>query len=395
MISDLKHNKKEQDLPIRKRTERHLIERLNVEKNLRKVFHLASEVHHILNSESLRASLAICGKLATLKLILNPSSEQRGYRLVIALSCLLFFLIPLKVWAQEQEIERSYTLVNPSIFHDLTPGEKTEGVSKIINQSNVPLTFQITIQDYIVYDTKGTPVMLSPNSLSQKYSAASWISASPNVFTLGPGQKQTVNYKIEVPAEARPGGHYAAIIYSPVSATSEIATGGRINTQIGSLFYLSIKGNIKEEAQLLKFEASRFYEYGPVTILTRIKNLGDLHIAPKGSIKVTGLFFEQKQDLPNHNIFPETARDFENNFGSMFMLGQYKAQLIASYGQNNNLPLTATFYFWVFPWRLAVVIFLMIIATVLGIILLEEKKKDAHKTPEEPKTETQNPSPTL
>ena len=75
----------------------------------------------------------------------------------------------------------------------------------------------------------------------------------------------------------------------------------------------------------------------------------------------------------------------------MFMLGRYKASLVASYGQNNNLPLTATFYFWVFPWRLAIVITLIIIAVILGVMYWRRRKKQGHKGSEEPKTEVQNP----
>ena len=315
-------------------------------------------------------------------------SLQKTAVLLIGLFLLLstvYYLLSTAPRAQAQEIQRTYTVINPSIFHELNPGEKAEGTTKVINESNVPLTFEISVQDYIVSDTKGTPNLLPPNTLSSKYSGAAWIGVTPSIFTLNPRQKQTINYYIQVPPDGSAGGHYAAIVYSPANKDAGAQTGGVVNTQIGSIFYLTVKGPIKESASVSKFITDVFQEYGPVKILTQIKNMGDLHISPKGTVTVTGLFFNEKQELSKYNIFPETARDFENTFGKNFMIGRYKASLIASYGQNNNLPLTAVFYFWVFPWRLAIVIILIIVAVILGIMYWRKKKDTQKKT--EPNTE--------
>ena len=69
------------------------------------------------------------------------------------------------------------------------------------------------------------------------------------------------------------------------------------------------------------------------------------------------------------------------------MLGRYKADLIGSYGQDNNLPLVATLTFWVFPWKLAVIITLVVVAIILGTVYYRRKKKSGPKAPEEPKEE--------
>jgi hypothetical protein len=297
--------------------------------------------------------------------------------------------------ATAQEVQRTFTVVNPAIVQNLNPGDTAEGTTKVINDSTVPLTFSVGVQDYIVVDGKGTPNILPPNTLNNKYSAASWIGVTPSTFTIKPGEKQTLNYYIQIPRDAKPGGHYAALVYQPKVDATANATGGVVNTQIGSLFYVTVKGPIKEDASIVKFFANSFQEYGPVKILTQIKNNGDLHITPKGSIILTGLFKnstyifnDQKQSsVPVGNIFPETLRDFENSVGSNLMIGRYKAVLLANYGVNNNLPLTATLYFWVFPWRLALVIILAVLAIILGYMYWKKRKKDNSKATKEPKNE--------
>lgn len=298
-----------------------------------------------------------------------------------------------------QEIQRTFTVINPTIEKKLDPGSYNEGTTRVINETNVPLSFSVSVQDYTVSDNNGTPQILAPNVLNSKYSGAAWIGITPNSFTIQPGHSQTLNYFIQVPKDAKPGGHYAAIIYQPLVTKTQNATGGVVNTQIGSLFYVTIKGPITEKANVSRLFANNFSEYGPVKVTTEIKNMGDLHITPKATITVSGLFFKETQDLDTHNIFPETARNFENTFGKMLMIGRYKAELIGSYGQDKNLPLVATTYFWVFPWRIAVVIILIAIALILGGQYYKKKKKKAPKTTEEPKkdeekvatTESQNP----
>jgi hypothetical protein len=198
----------------------------------------------------------------------------------------------------------------------------------------------------------------------------------PSTFTVAPHQRQELNYYIHVPANARPGGHYAAVTYTPSVKLGVSGTGASVNTEAGSLFYIEVNGPINEQAFVTKFLANLFQEYGPVKISTQIKNLGDLHITPQGTITVTGLLFNQTQNLASHNIFPEAARDFDNTFGQTWMIGRYKAVLLASYGTNNNLPLMATVYFWVFPWRLAVVIVLAVVALILAALYLKKRKKN-------------------
>src|ERR1035437_7640029 len=201
--------------------------------------------------------------------------------------------------AHAQEATRTVTIAYPTLVHKLNPGDSTEGITKVINQSTSILTFKLSVQDFIVTDTVGTPNILPPSTLGNKYSAAAWIGATPETFTLKPGESQKVNYYVQVPKDAKPGGHYAALVYTPVVSEGVKGSGSTVNSQMGSLFYITVNGPINEHVSITKFFANPFQEYGPVNILTQLKNLGDLHTAPKGTITVSGLFFNQTQDLPD------------------------------------------------------------------------------------------------
>jgi len=296
------------------------------------------------------------------------------------------FCLLLTTTVMAQETQRTVTVINPAITISLPPGGYTEGKTAVINDSDVPITFNLGIQDYIVNDTIGTPNLLPPNTLNSKYSAAAWIVLDPSSFTLKPQERKTVNYYLRVPKDASPCGHYAAIVYSPVGEAGA-GNGTNVQAKIGSLFYITVSGKCIENAQVSKFYVNPFSEYGPVNILTQINNLGNLHILPKGSITVSGLFYNQSKNLDGHNIFPETARDFQTTLGQTFMIGRYRATFLGSYGISNNMPLVASVSFWVFPWRIALVILLAIVALVLGVLYFKKKKKDGPKEPKKAQAE--------
>lgn len=286
-------------------------------------------------------------------------------------------LFTLSRQASAQEILRTFTVSPPVIETTIKPGGYMEGKMKIFNESTTPLTFDASLQDFIVDNDEGRPTILQEDTLSNKYSASSWIAVYPHTFTVQPKERFEVSYYINVPKNARPGGRYATVVFKPRSSLSVAGTGTAVQTQIGSLFYISVDGPITEKAEVTKFDAKRFVENGPITIFTSIKNLSDLHIRPKGYIKVINMLGKQSYVTPltEYNIFPEAQRNYENTFGKKFMFGRYKAELIASYGKNNNLPLTATIYFWVFPWKIVLILIVIIITAVLGYLYMKKNKK--------------------
>jgi hypothetical protein len=285
----------------------------------------------------------------------------------------LLVVLPPKASAQAS---RSITIVPPNVQFTLDPGQKTEGTMKIINESDEPITFNASVRDYIVVDTRGTPNFLPPNTLDPQHSAAAWIGVTPSTFTVGPHQKQVLNFYVQVPVDARPGGHYAGVVYEPTASGGVKGSGASVQTLTGTLFYVSVNGPIKEHSTVAKFLASAFQEYSPVKIFTQIRNSGDLHIRPTGKIELTDSLGRkiETQNLAEHNIYPGAARDFENLFGKdMPMFGIYKASLLAAYGKNNNLPLMATVYFWVVPWKIITIIILILVALVLGVMLWRKR----------------------
>ncbi len=304
--------------------------------------------------------------------------------IIIFVFSILYLVFSGRINAQTST--RVITIVPPTKELAVSPGDKTEGTLKVINDSNQPLTFTVTVRDYVVNDKAGTPDILPPNTLSNKYSASAWIAPDPDQFTIAAHGKQEIAYYVQVPADARPGGHYAAIVYEPTEIIGVNGTGAGVQTQIGTLFYINVKGNIQENAYVSSFSAKGFSEYGPVALATEIQNNGDLHIKPVGSITVKNLFGQTvaTKTVEPHNIFPGKSFLYKNTFGQKLMIGRYTARLTATYGQNGNLPLVATVSFIVFPWKMATIATLIVVIIILLLVALEKRKKKKEGEPEAP-----------
>jgi len=169
------------------------------------------------------------------------------------------------------------------------------------------------------------------------------------------------------------------IIHHPDKTSSLTSTGASIQANVGTLVYITIPGNIQQNATVQKFTAPGFSEFGPIDFKSTIKNSSDIHIQPAGSITITNWFGGKTAQLALEptNIFPYTARDFQNTLNKKWLFGRYKANLQAIYGTAGGL-VTATIFFWVIPWRLLILIAgaIAIIITLIMVTKNRPKTKD-------------------
>lgn len=290
---------------------------------------------------------------------------------IIIITIITVIVSPAKAGAQQTII-----ISPPTVSHSLNPSEQTESVIKVRNASNTPLSFSATVYDFIVEDSNGAPHLLDPGTLSNRFSARSWITAYPQTFSLKPNDLQEVRYAIQPPSNARPGGHYAALLFSVKKETSITNSRTAVESNIGSLVLITIAGPIREEARIITFSTPLFREYGPVNVFLSIQNTGDLHIKPAGEFVLSDMFGRviQKQSLAQTNIFPEASRDYQTTLGSKILLGRFKISLKASYG-NKNLPLVASTYIWIIPWKILLLSLLSMIVLILSVIYIKKRSE--------------------
>lgn len=322
-------------------------------------------------------------------------SSIRNKAVIVAISALSFVAIstlPVTTsltYAQVQEAGQGRQLLisPPTISLTVKPGDTSEGTVSFINDSNEDMEMEISVYDVIVQDNFGTPQILPGGTIeNNKYSASSWIGVNTPRFTAGAKKRTNIQYYYQIPGNAGAGGHYAAIVFRPKPFTTTGGTGSAINMQLSSLVYFDVAGTITESATVKSFTAPGFSEYGPVSLKAEIINKGDTHIKPVGTFKVTDMLGKTitSKEVPAGNIFPGgISRIYEQTVGKKWMIGRYTATFMATYGRSNNLPLVATVAFWVFPWKVALLVVLLIAAAVLGYLYMKKNKKRNHQDNQE------------
>ena len=253
----------------------------------------------------------------------------------------------------------------------INPGEGSAVNIRFYNFSEAPVSGIVRIADFIVDNSQGAPrIIENVGQVSPRFSAQTWLNIPYDRITIAANDKVSLQAKITVPADARPGGRYVAVYFEPttsipqaIGAEKEAGTG--VTSRIASLIYIKVAGPISEKALVSRFFTPGFFEYGPVKVDTQILNRGDYHVRPRGVITMSNVFGApvDQTNLREENIFPDVVRNYENDLGKKWMLGKYKLNFIASYGEKGQV-LEGTTYVWVFPWRVALAVILTIIIMV-------------------------------
>jgi hypothetical protein len=256
----------------------------------------------------------------------------------------------------------------------VNPGEGSAVNIRFYNFSEAPVSGLVRIADFIVDNSQGAPRIIEDiNQVSPRFSAQTWLNIPYDQITIAANDKVSLQAKINVPLDARPGGRYVAVYFEPTTAIpqaigAEKEAGTGVTSRIASLIYIKVAGPTEEKALISRFFAPGFFEYGPVKVDTQILNRGDYHVRPRGVITMTNVFGSpvDQTNIREENIFPDVVRNYENFLGKKWLMGKYKLNFTASYGEGGQI-LEAFTYVWVFPWRVALAVILTFI--ILGLII--------------------------
>lgn len=315
-----------------------------------------------------------------------PKNKTKYFVAALIISGLLFFLVaknasavsiaPFTVAPSRQEIT-------------VDPGEITAVNLKFYNRGDTPVSGVLKAVDFIVESDDGSPTFLEENQLSPDFAAASWVTLPYDRISIAAKDKIQVQAKLKIPEDVKPGGKYFAIYFEPTSnAGIEIGVNKEGTTpttfRIAGLVYLRVAGPVEENAYATQLKAPRFSEYGPISVTAEILNKGNYHINPKGVISLTSVFGKKIDEvlIQENNIFPNVSRMYEGEIGKKWMMGRYKIELSASYGETGQI-IEALTYVWVFPWKLATAIVLGVVIIILLAAFLHKKFKKEKEELEE------------
>ena len=282
---------------------------------------------------------------------------------IVIFMVFLVFLIPVSGLAQSPKIA-----ITPLVFEFFSePGESSEGIIRVGNHSeNTSARIIIEIEDMFPEGEEGRVRLEVPQEERRTFSLSHWIETEPSEFVLGPGEEQRVEFIINVPEDAEPGGYYVSVVAGTHGITPE-GTGVAVRTRIGALILMAVSGETEEKLEVVSFDVPSYSERGPIEFVARFENKGTIHVRPDASIVVTNILGRKVAEIPleSRNVLPGAVRRIEAEWDTGLLWGKYTATLSGTYGMA-NLPLNpVSVTFWGFPWKIA--LGALIVLLLLGL----------------------------
>ena len=157
---------------------------------------------------------------------------------------------------------------------DVTPGQTETGTLRVTNKSGRNFTIKTSLGEF-TYQAPfaGARIPLPAGSISR--SSAEWISVTPSVFDLAPGETKEVAYSVKVP-EGVTGGYYSMLFFEFSPAAIEGRIGVGVNVRIGCAFFV-------ETADKDKGAAIEDISVRDNTLNASFSNTGNVIMIAKGS----------------------------------------------------------------------------------------------------------------
>ncbi|MES3031031.1 MAG: hypothetical protein V4697_01305 [Patescibacteria group bacterium] len=302
-----------------------------------------------------------------------------------------FFSLSTFVYAAPYQVEQ---LPDKTVYNDFVVGpgkyqvELKPGQSKVVNvivsnRLGKDKAFQIQVEDFKGSRDPLKPVILLDGERGP-YSLKDYLKFGSTTFMVNHAERVTIPVTVSIPSDAQPGGLYGSVIISTVTTAQEQVLEGEssaganpIVTRIGSLFFIKIAGDVKEDLVLKDFSLADhawLLSGGSVSFQLLYENNGTVHENPYGFIRVKNMFGSEiaKIEVEPWFLLPDSTRLREVAWETPFLFGRYvaTADIAKGYGGEKDL---ATVAFWVLPWKIIGLVFIVIVVIVLAVRWIASK----------------------
>ena len=289
------------------------------------------------------------------------------------------------------------------------PGSSVETDLRVRNAGTQTEKLQVRLLK-VSEDDNGVVHLSNPTAAD---AFVNWVSFDRTVFDAPSNQWQTVKMTVNVPKSAA-FGYYWAVEY--LRATVQAPQPGQAVARgaVATFVLLNAEApGAKRQAQIVSFSADRkSYEFLPANFTVKVRDTGNVHVAPHGNIFITK---GSKQidtldvNAAEGNVLPGGSRFFSAAWSDGFPVyvtkyngqvpvvdkngkpvsslhwdfskanrlrfGHYTAKLVLVYDDGSrDVPLTASVSFWVVPWRLIVYVIIIITAPAILVYLIMRRR---------------------
>jgi hypothetical protein len=267
---------------------------------------------------------------------------------------------------------KTYSLsIYPSLNKvNLNRGDNYKYYINIYNSEKVPIALKVYAQNFGVSGLSGNVSFIEDKS---KLQSASWFKLKNTSIILYPQETLRYGVNIVVPKNAYPGGHYVSVFFQKVNSIKSNPSVGVI-PRIGSLFFITIGGNLYYNAKIQKNEIKTnifhigktyfpFFKMSNFSVLTEVKNLSNDYITEKGQVYINNSFDIKKvlSVIPTHILLQKEVRNFNSSIKNSLSLGNYKIYTSINYGYNEKV---------IYSKNIVVIPIYIILLTIMSLLFI-------------------------
>ncbi|HSH55423.1 MAG TPA: hypothetical protein VK983_01195 [Candidatus Limnocylindrales bacterium] len=240
-----------------------------------------------------------------------------------------------------------------------------------------PINLRGITNDFVPSDDEsGEPRIILDEKQSAPGNSFKSIVGPLSSLRLLPNERKEVRVTLSVPDKAASGGYYGAVRFVP--GDSENDKNVALTASVGTIFLVRVPGQISEKLSVESLGVSHegrsasLFNSGPVTIDTRFRNFGNVHVQPFGKIFVKNFSgkiiaeMELNNVQPRGSVLPNSVRKFNNPVKAEGLFGRYTVEGSFGYGSNGEL-LLAKKTFYVIPFKLIGTIAVILLFLVFGL----------------------------
>ena len=272
-------------------------------------------------------------------------------------------------------LESAGLSISPPTFElSANPGDTLENTIRVENLTTETVRIFADRRNFTAMGEEGEVNLTTEDSTT--FSLASWISVEPSEVEIPAKTQRIFTFKTKVPLNAEPGGHFGSIVFRMAPQKTVSQTGATLTQELGALILLRVAGKTKEQALIESFSAAKkFWEYGPVVFDYRIKNEGNLHVKPMGTVTINNLFGKKVAviNIEPKNVLPGAIRKNSVSWDQKLLLGgKYTAFLSLTYGSESTMMVSFT-SFYGFPFKIGGAVLLVLI--ILAFLAFKARKR--------------------
>jgi hypothetical protein len=280
--------------------------------------------------------------------------------------------------AQSRGTKRINGITISPAFQDVTLTQEKDAETfkfSVTNNTSEPHEFSLSVVDFGSLDESGGVLFVgeTERKLNYHYGLSSWVTLERDRLVVEPKRTETVKVSVINKESLSPGGHYGAVMLSPVSST-ERPTKVQINQVLSSLLFVRKQGGEIYNFGLKSYEAEGHIFKIPDEAQFRFQNAGNVHIVPRGTVTVT----DPKGRLVKRGIIntgsaiilPESFRQVKDKLESVgvaWLPGTYTMTVAYRIdGQDAAKTLTSS-YFYISFWYVIGVVLLFAVAIMMVV----------------------------